>query len=314
MTNYFGKARLIKLFYHYISDRTEFLKSFKAYVNEFGKEIMFLYKKYRGSEWLEIHHDGYYFKFYVFGQVSKTIDFKEYRIDFETDGDGGELTTKTCIVRIISYYTADFYPFVNNKDKTLDCYTISKKQRKPDAADLVGKDCDVIFLDTETTGLDPEADEILQISVMNNSGEILLNSYIRPEHKTEWTAAEAINHISPQMVKNAPLMSDIAPLISKIMSGAKVAVAYNIDFDWHFISKALEKSDFDFENDTPELRCCMKKFSEIYGEWDSERLRYRWQKLSTAASYYNIPWRGQAYGSLADTFMCRDVWNKMNDD
>ena len=60
MTNYFGKARLIKLFYHYISDRTEFLKSFKAYVNEFGKEIMFLYKKYRGSEWLEIHHDGYY--------------------------------------------------------------------------------------------------------------------------------------------------------------------------------------------------------------------------------------------------------------
>ena len=220
---------------------------------------MFLYKKYRGSEWLEIHHDGYYFKFYVFGQASKTIDFKEYRIDLETDGDGGELTTKTCIVRIISYYTADFYPFVNNKDKTLDCYTISKKHRKPDAADLVGKDCDVIFLDTETTGLDPEADEILQISVMNNSGEILLNSYIRPEHKTEWTAAEAINHISPQMVKNAPLMSDIAPLISKIMSGAKVAVAYNIDFDWHFISKALEKSDFDFENDTPELRCCMKK-------------------------------------------------------
>lgn len=46
---------------------------------------MFLYKKYRGSDWLEIHHDGYYFKFYVFGQVSKTIDFKEYRIDFETD-------------------------------------------------------------------------------------------------------------------------------------------------------------------------------------------------------------------------------------
>ncbi len=83
---------------------------------------------------------------------------------------------------------------------------------------------------------------------------------------------------------------------------------------WHFISKALEENGFDFENDTPELRCCMKKFSELYGEWDSERLRYRWQKLSTAASYYNIPWRGQAHGSLADTFMCRDVWNKMNDD
>lgn len=75
------------------------------------------------------------------------------------------------------------------------------------------KNSDVIFLDTETTGLDPETDEILQISVVNNNGEILLNSYIRPEHKTEWTAAEAINHISPQMVKNAPVISDIVPLI-----------------------------------------------------------------------------------------------------
>ena len=41
MTNYFGKSRLIKLFYHYISNRTEFLKHFKADVKKYGKEIMF---------------------------------------------------------------------------------------------------------------------------------------------------------------------------------------------------------------------------------------------------------------------------------
>lgn len=58
----------------------------------------------------------------------------------------------------------------------------------------------------------------------------------------------------------------------------------------------------------------MKKFAEIYGEWNAERQDYRWQKLSKAASYYNIPWRGQAHGSLADTLMCRDVWNKIYDD
>lgn len=89
---------------------------------------------------------------------------------------------------------------------------------------------------------------------------------------------------------------------------------YVKSFDWSFIAKALEKIDFNFVNKTPELKCCMEEFAEVYGEWNVERETYRRQKLSTAASYYNIQWKGQAHGSLADTLMCRDVWNEIHRD
>lgn len=309
MTNYFGMARLIKIFYQYISDRSEYLKAFMKEVKEYGKDIMFEYRKHNGSEWLNCHNDGSQFELYATGGKNKILTMEEKKYD-----EKQEKYIK--VKRILSYYDSKFSPYPENKDKSLDCYSISKKKGnlKSDVVGLNEKDCDVIFLDTETTGLNADTDEILQISIVNNNGDIILDSYICPEHKTEWKAAESINHISPQMLKYAPLMSDIAPLISEIMSRAKVVIAYNVSFDWNFIAKVLEKCGFDFANKTPELKCCMKKFAEVYGEWNDEMQDYRWQKLSRAASYYNIPWRGQAHGSLADTLMCRDVWNKMNDD
>lgn len=173
---------------------------------------------------------------------------------------------------------------------------------------------DVVFLDTETTGLNPELDEILQISIINESGDILLDSYIKPERNTEWEAAEEINHISYDMVKDAPLASDIAPRIFEIIANAKVVIAYNISFDWEFILKTLKNNGYVLDGKVPELKCCMERFAEVYGEWDEYRQCFRWQKLSTAANYYypKVKWRGKAHGSLADTFMCRDVWHQMN--
>lgn len=53
MTNYMGKFRLIKLFFHYISLRTEYVKSVKAAAKEYCN--MYEYRKYKGSEWLNVN-------------------------------------------------------------------------------------------------------------------------------------------------------------------------------------------------------------------------------------------------------------------
>ncbi len=119
MTNYFGKSRLIKIFYAYISDRPELVKSFRADVKEFGKEMIFQYCRYRGSEWLDCCSDGHRFHFFTFG-----TDYKTVCLDEEKYNEASDEYAKSC--RIVSYYSKNFYPYPENKNKRLDCYEITK--------------------------------------------------------------------------------------------------------------------------------------------------------------------------------------------
>ena len=60
----------------------------------------------------------------------------------------------------------------------------------------------IIVLDTETTGLSHENDEILQLSIIDGEYNTLFGEYFKPKHTTNWDEAEKVNRISPEMVKN----------------------------------------------------------------------------------------------------------------
>ena len=54
-----------------------------------------------------------------------------------------------------------------------------------------------ICLDTETTGLNPSFDEILQLSIIDsNTNEVLFNDYFKPQYTVCWDEAQAVNGIS----------------------------------------------------------------------------------------------------------------------
>ena len=58
-----------------------------------------------------------------------------------------------------------------------------------------------VILDFETTGLNAEYDEILQVSAIDQDGNVLINEYCKPKNINSWEDAEEIHGISPDMVK-----------------------------------------------------------------------------------------------------------------
>ena len=58
-----------------------------------------------------------------------------------------------------------------------------------------------IFIDVETTGLSAD-DEIVQVSIIDNNGNILMNEYCKPINREEWKEASQINNIYPEDVVN----------------------------------------------------------------------------------------------------------------
>ena len=96
----------------------------------------------------------------------------------------------------------------------------------------------ILVFDTETTGLEPSIDEILQITILDGYGVSVFDSYIKPKHHKSWVGAQAINHITPDMVKNAPTFNAVRDSIQNIFNNAQLIVGYNINFDINFIEAA----------------------------------------------------------------------------
>ena len=87
------------------------------------------------------------------------------------------------------------------------------------------------------TGLNLYNNEILQISIIDGDGKILLNSYVKPAIKEEWNSTVPIHHITPETVENAPYLYELIPTIRGIFESADELVFYNKELDLQFISK-----------------------------------------------------------------------------
>ena len=153
----------------------------------------------------------------------------------------------------------------------------------------------IICFDLETTGLNKYNDEILQLSIIDGTGKVLFDHYIKPEHIAEWPEAEEVNGITPEMVQNEQPLNFYKEEIEKIFNESELIVGYNHDsFDIPFLKnnniEIGEKETFDV----------MVVFAKIFGEWDYRKRRYRYKKLSECAGYYGYESSGVYHNSLED--------------
>ena len=80
---------------------------------------------------------------------------------------------------------------------------------------------DTIFLDLETTGLDPIRDEILEIGILDDTGAILLDSLVCPTRHRTWPAAQRINGIDPADVSGSPTLAALRPRLVEAVAGTR---------------------------------------------------------------------------------------------
>ena len=153
----------------------------------------------------------------------------------------------------------------------------------------------ILCIDTETTGLYPGVDELLQISIINGNGESVFEHYVKPKLHTSWEEAEEINGISPSMVDEEEDIDSYREQLNEVLSKAELIVGYNNWFDLEFLKAAgITVPD---KTDTFDV---MLEFAPIYGMWDLKRNTYRWQKLTTCAAYYGYQQSNRYHDSLED--------------
>lgn len=136
-----------------------------------------------------------------------------------------------------------------------------------------------IVLDTETTGLDPIADAIIEIAILDNAGGVLLNTLINPSFPIP-PDATAIHGIDDAMCAKSPTLADIAPTLLRTLTEAECVVIYNAAFDTAMLRNSLRSIGLRL----PAIRteCAMHIYAAFFGQWDRNHHDYHWQRLPSA--------------------------------
>ncbi len=178
-----------------------------------------------------------------------------------------------------------------------------------------------VFLDTETTGLDDEA-EIVDIGIIDHDGAVLLNTLVRPTHSIPAEATN-IHGISDSDMAGAPSFVDVLPEMDRILKNRTVLI-YNAAYDMRFILQSaaahdhkLEAwwwppEDFDYKSKFDSgWHCAMELYATFYGDWHDWHGSYTWQKLGSAAQQCGIQLPDNLHRAAADAALTRLILQHM---
>lgn len=163
-----------------------------------------------------------------------------------------------------------------------------------------------IILDTETTGLSPVDDEILELSIIDaDSGEVLHSKRYDTALRYEWPAAEAINGISPRDVRGCQEIGSDHD-IQRLIDQADWIAGWNVDFDLSMLSAVgvLPRTN-------AEIVDVMQMDADLCGMITPDRNSPKWRKLAVAAEWWGYqPPEGKMYhSSIVDCLATRHVWH-----
>lgn len=159
---------------------------------------------------------------------------------------------------------------------------------------------DVLFLDSETTGLGPRA-EIVDLSIIEPSGEIVFNQLVRPVRPIPIDAM-LIHGITNAHVAEAPSWREVLELVRPLLHG-RIVVAYNSSFDRGMIEQCCAEIDSSMPD--VQWQCAMRAYAAFRKDVRLPSQGYRWRPLHEAADAFGL--RVPTHRALADAMACRGV-------
>ena len=157
-----------------------------------------------------------------------------------------------------------------------------------------------VIFDTETTGLDSDA-EIIEISCITARGSVRLDTLVKPTTSVP-EGATRIHGLSDADLVAAPTILELEPRIKAIFDHRTVG-SYNLAYDTRLVGQSLHKAkggrpvDRDWDDSN---FCIMELYAQFWGDWHDYHASYTWQALGNALNQCGITIEGPLHRALAD--------------
>ncbi len=150
------------------------------------------------------------------------------------------------------------------------------------------------ILDTETTGLDKQA-QVIEIAVTDIDGKVIFQRYLRPSVLID-PEAQAVHGITLSALNNEPQWPQIADELIPLLT-SRPLIIFNEKFDLRLIAQTAKA----FAMDTRWIKqlqsqCAMELAAQFYGATN----RYGTISLANAARAAGVSVKGKAHTAVVD--------------
>lgn len=164
---------------------------------------------------------------------------------------------------------------------------------------------DILVLDTETTGMDPDKGaEVIQVAcrlgLEDEAQAILWN--VKPLHGVT-PESTAIHGITDEMTREWPTFGEVADKISWEIARADVLIGYNPDYDVRMLAAEFKRCGMKVK--FPGVIVCMKRFWDRVWPRPPRDLSAAYREFVDAEGFEG------AHGALADTMATARVARAM---
>lgn len=166
-----------------------------------------------------------------------------------------------------------------------------------------------IAFDVETTGLNSKNDRIIEVgAVLFENGRIIkrYNTLVNPGVPIPYSAT-AINHITNEMVKDAPKEEEayleLSSFLGDALSGRTVICAHNASFDMRFLTETLLRLGYEGNVSYADTLSLSRKY--VKGLYN--------YKQDTVAKHFGIV-NVKAHRAASDAEVCGKILWKLLED